>query len=62
MKPTVLLILLLVKASIVLSNKRKIESFGYQVEKFKVKTSDGYLLHIFRIPNPEKPIILLQAC
>lgn len=32
---------------------------GYAVENHTVRTADGYLLGVFRLPNPGKPPVLL---
>jgi len=37
-----------------------IKERGYQVESIQATTSDGYILTLHRIPNPGKPVVLLQ--
>ena len=37
-----------------------IQSKGYPAEEHNVTTPDGYILTIFRIPNPNKPTVFLQ--
>ena len=47
-----------------------VKSFGYPIEEHFVKTEDGYILTLHRIPyglnentsNTEKPAILLAPC
>ncbi len=37
-----------------------IQSKGYPAEEHTVTTPDGYILTIFRIPNPGRPAVFLQ--
>lgn len=37
-----------------------IAKYGYECETHVVRTSDGYLLTMHRIPNPGKPVVYLQ--
>lgn len=37
-----------------------IAKYGYEAETHTIRTSDGYLLTMHRIPNPGKPAIFLQ--
>lgn len=37
-----------------------IRSKGYPAEEHDVTTQDGYILTLFRIPNPDKPVVFLQ--
>jgi len=37
-----------------------IEKYGYPAETHTVTTEDGYLLTVYRIPNPGRPAVFIQ--
>ncbi|XP_017786629.1 PREDICTED: lipase 1-like [Nicrophorus vespilloides] len=37
-----------------------IQRYGFNVESYEVITEDGYILKVFRIPNPSRPPVFLQ--
>lgn len=56
----VFLALLLQSASNTYGNREMIESHGYIAEEHYVETEDGYVLKMFRIPNPGKRVVFMQ--